>query len=171
MGPSREDFEQDVYDIFLTHKDPDEKVRNDSVGNLSGIRLVRRRKADEYGYVGRKGEAEKPSVNGEEQVANISDWFGVLLLDIFIIEITLPIEGFFFVRDMLRRGTESSFGDGNLRLRSGREIDDLGFFSGRFWSCDRFTTVSEKWLSAAELKESWEKIHSPFLARHLGYLD
>ena len=51
LGPSREDTEQDVNDVFLTHKDRDKKVRNDSVGNPSDVYLVSCRKVDEYGHI------------------------------------------------------------------------------------------------------------------------
>jgi hypothetical protein len=90
---------------------------------------VGRRKTDEYGHVGRKSDAEKPSVNGEEHIAEISNRLGVLLLDVLIVEITLPVEGFLFVRDILRRAIGTRSGDSILRFRSNREIDDLGFLS------------------------------------------
>jgi len=100
LGPGREDLEEGVDDIFLAHQDGDKKIGDDSVGDLAGVRLVSRRETDEYRHVGREGNTEKPSVNGEEQIAEIPDGLGVPLLDILSIEITLPIEGFLFVGDI-----------------------------------------------------------------------
>jgi hypothetical protein len=77
LGPCREDLEQEVDDIFLTNKDRDAKVGDNSVGDLSGVRLVGRRKTGEYNHVGRKGDTEKPSVNGKEQIERISNGLGI----------------------------------------------------------------------------------------------
>ena len=129
LRPSGEDTEQDVNDVFLAHKDRDEKVGDNSVSNLSGVCLVGRREANEHRYVGRKGNAEKSPVNGEEQIAEISNRLGVPLLDVLIIEVTIPVEGFLFVRDILRRTTERRSGDGIIRFRSGREIGGLRFLN------------------------------------------
>jgi len=101
LGPSREDPEQGVDHVFLTHQDGDENVGDNRVGNLSGVCLVGRCETDEYGHVGCEGDTEKPSVNGEEHVAEIPDGLGVLLLDILLIEIALPPDGLLFVGDIL----------------------------------------------------------------------
>jgi len=101
LGPGSEDIEQGVDHVFLTHQDGDENVGDNSVGNLSGVRLVSCCETDEYGHVGREGDTEKPSVNGEEHVAEVPDGLGVLLLDILLIEITLPPDGLLSVRDIL----------------------------------------------------------------------
>ena len=85
LGPSRKDLEQDVDDMFLAHENTDKKIGNDSVRNLPGIRLVGRSKANKYGHIGRKGETEKPPVNGEEQIAEVSNRLGVPLLDVLIV--------------------------------------------------------------------------------------
>lgn len=69
LRPDREDTEQGVDDILLTHQDVDENTGDDSVGNLSGVRLVSRRETNEYGHVGREGDIEKPSAN-EEHIAD-----------------------------------------------------------------------------------------------------
>ena len=69
LRPSREDTEQCVDNVFLTHQNGDEKIGDDSVGNLSGVRLVSRRETDEHGHICREGDTEKPSVNGEEHIA------------------------------------------------------------------------------------------------------
>ena len=101
LGPGREDTEQGVDHVFLTHQDGDENVGDNSVSNLSGVRLVSRREPDEYGHVGCEGDTEKPSINREEHVAEIPDGLGVLLLDIFLIEITLPPDGLLSIGDIL----------------------------------------------------------------------
>lgn len=103
LGPSREDTEQYVDNVFLTNENRHKKVGDNSVGNPSGVCLVGRRKANKYGHVSCKGDTEKPSVNGEEHIADIPDWLGVLLPDVLVVEITLPVEGFLFVRNILRR--------------------------------------------------------------------
>ena len=58
LGPGREDLEQGVDDVFLAHQDGDENVGDDSVRNLSGVRLVSRCEADEYGHVGCERDTE-----------------------------------------------------------------------------------------------------------------
>ena len=97
MGPGCEDTEQGIDDIFLAHHDGDEKVGNDSVGDLPGVRLVRSSKTNEYRHIGHKSDTEEPSVNGEKKVTNISDRLGVSLINVLIIEITLPVESLLFV--------------------------------------------------------------------------
>ena len=101
LGPGREDTEQGVDHVFLTHQDRDGNVGDDSIGNLSGVRLVSCCETNEYGHVGREGDAEKPSVNGEEHVAEIPNGLGVFLLEILLVEITLPPVGLLFVGDIL----------------------------------------------------------------------
>ena len=116
LGPGREDTEQGVDDVFLTHQDGDENVGDNGVGDLSGVRLVGRRETDEYGHVGREGDTEKSSVDGEEQVAGISDGLGVPLLDVLFILVTRPPEGLLFVGDILDRvSRRRRSGDGFLR--------------------------------------------------------
>lgn len=142
LGPSREDTEQGVDDIFLAHQDGDENVGDNSVGNLSGVRLVGRREADKHGHVGCEGDTEQPSVSGEEHVAEIPDRLGVLLLDIFFIEITLPPEGLLLVGDILSRvARRSRLCNSFLGFLSGWEVDDFGSLNSWFWGGNDFTTA------------------------------
>lgn len=145
LGPGGEDSEQGVDDILLAHQDGDKKVGDDSVRDLSGVCLVSCCEPDEYGHVGRKGDAEKPSIDGKEEVANISDRLGVLLPDVFIVQITLPVESFLFGRDILRRVARSSSRNTVCRFRSGRKIDYFGSMSSWLGGCDE---------SAAERRKS-----------------
>lgn len=133
LGPSSEDIEQNVDDIFLANEDRDEKVGDDGVGNLSCVRLVGCRKADEYAHVCCKGDAEKPSVNGEERITEISNRLGLLLVDVLIIEITLPPGGFLFADGVSRAAVVNRSGDGTPGLRSGSEISDTGCLNGQLW--------------------------------------
>ena len=151
LGPGRENTEQCVNDVFLTHQDGDEDIGDNSVGNLSSVRLVSRRETDEYGHVGREGDTEKPSVDGKEQVTEIPDGLGVLLLDVLFISITLPPEGLLPVGDVLNgtRGTGNSF----LRFRGGREIDDFGFMNSWLWEGDGLVTVRKR-VNIGESKEN-----------------
>ena len=145
LWPGREDTEQSVDDIFLTHQDRDENVGDDSVCNLSGVRLVSRRETDEYGHVGREGDTEKPSVDGEEHIAEIPDGFGVLLLDVLLIEIALPPEGLLSVGDVLSGVAGRSRGRSIfLRLQVGREIDDFWPLNSRFWGGNGFATARKR---------------------------
>jgi hypothetical protein len=145
LWPGREDIEQGVDDVFLTHQDGDKNIGDDGVGNLSSVRLVSRCEADEYGHVGREGDTEKPPVHGEEQVAKISDGLGVLLLDILLILITLPPEGLLFVGDILNGvARRSRSRDSFVRFHGGREIDDFEFPSGWLWGGNGFTTAKKR---------------------------
>lgn len=107
--------------MFLTHQDGDEKVGDDSVGNLSGARLVSRCETNKYGHVGREGNTEKLSVNGEEHITEVPDWPEVLL-----------VEGSLLAGHILRRvARRSRPRDSFLRFCSGREADDFRFLSSR----------------------------------------
>ena len=162
LRPGRKDAEQSVDDVFLTHQDGDEKIGDDGVGNLSGVCLVGRRETNEYGHVGREGDTEKPSVNGEEHIAEVPDRLGVLLLDVLLIEITLPVEGLLFIGDILRRVTGSRSRDSFLGFCSSREIDDFGFPGGWLWGGDIFTTARKREVNNQQPKESQRKsTHGP----------
>jgi hypothetical protein len=139
----------------LTHQDRDEKIGDNSVGNLPGVRLVSCRETDEYGYVGREGDTEKPSVNGEEQIVDISDGLGVFLLGVFLIEITLLVEACLFVGGVWSRvARRSRSRDSFLRFHDSREIDGFGFLSGWLWGGSGFTTARKREVNIEESKES-----------------
>jgi hypothetical protein len=92
LRPSREYLEQDVDNIFLSHKDGDEKVGDDSKSNLSGVRLVCRSETNEDRHVGRKGYAEKSSVDREEHISQVANGFGMRLFDVLFVQVTFPVE-------------------------------------------------------------------------------
>ena len=143
MRPSREDVKQDVDDIFLTNKDRDEKVGEDSIGNLSCVRLVFRRKNDEDEHVGRERDAEEPSVNGKEHIAEISNRLGVLFLDVLAIEISLPPGGCLFVGDISKTTTaRGGFIDGTPSFRSSNSGID-SFRSLNDWFCGEYLSESK----------------------------
>jgi len=130
LWPGREYTEQGVDDVFLARQDGDQKIGDDCAGNLSGVRLVSRRETDEYGNVGREDNTEKSSANREQQIAEVSDRLGVLLLDILLVE---KQEHFSFVGNILRRVVgRSRSRDTYLGFHSGMEANDLGF--PRNWS-------------------------------------
>lgn len=110
-------------------------------------------KTDEYGHVGREGDTEKPSVDGEEQVADISDGLGVLLLDVLFIFITFPPEGLLPVGDILT-GAGGGPRDGFLGFRSGREIDDFRFLNSWLRDGNCFTTTRKREVNIEKPKES-----------------
>ena len=92
LWPSREDTEQGVDDIFLPHKDRDENVGDDGVGNLSGVRLMCRSETDEDRHVGREGDTEKSSVDREEHVAHVTNRLGIHLLHVLLFQVAFPVE-------------------------------------------------------------------------------
>ena len=92
LWPGSEDLEQDVDDIFLSHKDGDKKIGDNSVGNLSGVRLVRRRETDEDRHVRREGYAEKSTVDREEHIAQVTNRLGMFLFNVFLVQVAFPVE-------------------------------------------------------------------------------
>ena len=92
LWPSREDTEQGVDDIFLSHEDGDENIRDDGVRNLPGVCLMCRSETDEDRHVCREGDAEKSPVDREEQVAQITDRLGVPLLHVLLLQVSFPVE-------------------------------------------------------------------------------
>ena len=95
MWPGREDIKQGVDDILLSHKDGDENVGDDGVGNLSGVRLVCRSESDEDRHVGREGDAEKSTIDREEHVAQVANRLGMHLFDVLPFKVTFPVESIF----------------------------------------------------------------------------
>ena len=92
MWPSREDNKQGVDDIFLSHKDGNKEVRDDGVGDLSGIRLMCHSESDEDRHVGHECYAEKSSVDREEYVAQVANGFRMPLLNMLLFQVAFPAE-------------------------------------------------------------------------------
>lgn len=67
----------------------------------------------------------------------------MLLLDILIVEITLPVKGLLLVGDIFGRATGSKIRDCIFRFRSEGEIDDFWFLGGWLWNGNRLTTKSK----------------------------
>lgn len=168
LGPGREDIEQEVDNIFLTHQDGDEDVGDDTISNLSCVRLVGRCETNKYGHVGREGDGEKPSVNGEEHVAEVPDGLGVLLLDVLLILVTLPPEGLLFVGDidiLNRVGRRTRPRDAFIGSRSDREIDDRRFLKCWLWDGKSFTARGRREVSISVEKPKGNRRNST----HPGY--
>jgi len=92
LRPGREDIEQGVDDILLSHKDGDENIGDDCVSDFSGIRLVCRSESDEDRHVGREGDAEKSTVDREKHVAQVANRLGMHLVDVLLFQVTFPVE-------------------------------------------------------------------------------
>ena len=91
-GPGSEDSEQGVDDIFLPNQDGDSKVGEDGVSDLSGVRLVCPNESDKDSHVGRKCDPEKPPVDREEHITQVTNELGVSLISVLLIQITFPVE-------------------------------------------------------------------------------
>lgn len=89
----------------MPHKDGDKKVRDDGISNLSGVRLMCCSETDEDRHVGREGYAEESSVDREEQVAQVTNWLGMFLLDVFLFQVTFPVETILLGSDVIERTT------------------------------------------------------------------
>ena len=88
--------------MFLSHKDGDKEVGDDSISNLSGVRLMCRSETNEDRHVCCKGYAKKPPIYREEHIAQVTNGFGVFLLDVLLIQVTFPVESLLFDSSHIR---------------------------------------------------------------------
>ena len=92
LRPCGEDGVQVVDDIFLPHEDGDKDVGDDTVSYLSCVRLMCDSEGKENRHVGREGDAEKSPVYREQQIAQVTNRLGILLLYVLLFQVSFPVE-------------------------------------------------------------------------------